>query len=223
MKRVLAVIGGGAAGVIVMLAILQPWKVEPKRATPGAEPELASASRVADLAWTKMQAGELEEAQRLIAQAASLDPDLFEVALYQGHLDMIRDDHASARRSYTDALKRRAGDPRALAGRAAARFELKEYAGAVEDASAALASEPDAQFTRAAAYAALGRNEESVRDWTAYLARRPKDAQAWTNRGNVHERMGNRPAAVADWRQAVSLDPGLEAQLGPLIAGQQPR
>jgi tetratricopeptide (TPR) repeat protein len=206
-----------------MLALLQPWKERPKPATPVAEQEPASALSVAELAWTKMQAGELEEAQRLIAKAASLDPELFEVALYQGHLDMIRDDHAAARRSYTGALKRRQGEPRAMAGRAAARFELKEYAGAVEDASAALAAEPDALFTRAASYAALGRHEESVRDWTAYLARRPKDAQAWTNRGNVHERMGNRSAAIADWRQAVKLDPNLEAQFGPLMADPAPR
>lgn len=219
MKRFVAVIGGGAVGVAAMLAILQPWKMKPR---PVKVEEGDSPVSVAELAWTRIQAGDLDDAQRLIAKAASLDPQLFEVALYQGHLDMVRDEHAAARRSYSEALKRRAGDARALAGRAAARFELREYAGAVEDATAALAADPgelEALFTRAAAFGALGRTEEAVRDWTSYLARRPNDAQAWTNRGNANERLGQKTAAIADWTQAVKLDPSLSDRLNPLISG----
>ncbi|HEU4338493.1 MAG TPA: tetratricopeptide repeat protein [Planctomycetota bacterium] len=164
-----------------------------------------------------LRTGDVKVAQEDLAHASKIDPDLFEIPLFQGHLEMLLGDRSAARRSYTEALKRRPGDAKALAGRAAARFELGEHAGAVEDATAAIAKEPDALFTRAAAYGALKRSEDAVRDWTAYLAKRPKDSHAWMNRGNEHGRMGNKAAAVADWNQAVLLDPRLKEQLEPLI------
>src|SRR5262245_37390139 len=156
MTRTWAVAGGLFVGVAIMLAILQPWKPGPKREPPAP----ASARDQAQLALAALKAGQIQEAQDLLAKAASLDPDLFEIPLFQGHLEMIKGDHAAARRSYTEALKRRPGHAGARAGRAAARFELKEYGGAVEDATASIESAPsesDAYFTRAAAYGALNR------------------------------------------------------------------
>jgi len=179
-----------------------------------------SARAHALLALAQIRAGDPSAAQTLLGRAAEYDPDLFEIPLFQGHLDMTSGDHASARRSYTEALRRRPGNAQAFAGRAAARVELREHAGAIEDATAALAADPtehDALFTRAAAYGALGKWEDSIRDWTAYLGRRPGDAQAWKNRGNANRRLGRASAAVADWKQAVKLDASLGEQLNPLI------
>ena len=218
MKRLWIIVGGFAAGVALMLGFMQPWKRPPRRPAPS--PQTDDRTRALDhasQALAALKAGDLMEAQARLSKAASLDPDLFEIPLYQGHIEMLAGGHSAARRSYDEALKRRPGDAKALAGRAAARFELREYAGAIEDATAAIATEPDALFTRAAAYGALERNEESVRDWTAYLAQRPKDAHAWMNRGNAHERLGRMSAAVADWKQALILDSNLAAQLNPLI------
>ena len=223
MKRLSIIVGAFVVGVAAMLGVLQPWKRAPKREAP-APVEISkvpsAALEYALQAKARISAGELKDAQELLAKAAALDPDLPLVPLHQGDLEMVRGDYGAARRSYTEALKRRPGDARALAGRAAARYELNEPAGAVEDATAAVAadpSDPDALFTRAAAYGALKRWEECVRDWTAYLARRPKDAHAWTNRGNAHDRMDRKAAAVADWKQAVKLDPSLGDRLNPLI------
>jgi tetratricopeptide (TPR) repeat protein len=180
--------------------------------------DVRSAQAYALLALADLRSANLLSAQARLAQAAALDPENFEVALVQGHVDMVRREFRAAARSYSEALHRRPKDGRALGGRAAARFELKEYAGAVEDADAALAEKfTDARFTRAAAYGALGRHEDAVRDWTAYLAEHPKDADAWMNRGNAHERLGKRSAAVADWREAVKLDPRLAETLEPLM------
>ena len=222
-KRLSIIVGAFLLGVAAMLGILQPWKRKAPRLAlqpPAPAPltvERTPAEEHAFQALTALKAGNLPEAQANLSKAALLDPDLFEIPLYQGHIEMLAGDHRAARRSYNEALKRRPGDAKALAGRAAAGFELKEYAGAVEDATAAMATEPDALFTRAAAYGALGRNEESVRDWTTYLAQRPKDAHAWMNRGNAHERMENKAAAISDWKQAVTLEPNLSAKLQPLI------
>lgn len=180
-----------------------------------------SAIGYALLAYADTRDGQPESAQRWLAKAAALDPQLFERALFQGHLDMLNRNHRAAIRSYQEALKRQPGNARALAASAAARFELREFAGAVEDSNSALGSDPrggEAYFTRAAAYEALGRYDEAVRDWTAYLAFFPKDAQAWSNRGNSHGRMGRKAAAVADWTQAIKLDPELRGQLEPLIS-----
>ncbi len=219
MNRPWIIVGGFALGVAVMLGVLQPWKGKPRREPPRPE-ERASARDQATQALAALKSGNLKEAQELLAKAASLDPDLFEVPLFQGHLEMVKGDHVAARRSYTEALQRRARHAGARASRAAARFELKEYAGAVEDATAALeieSSEADAFFTRAAAYGALGRWEEAVRDWTSCLALRPKDADVWVNRGNANDRMGNKAAAATDWREAVRLDARLAERLNPLI------
>jgi tetratricopeptide (TPR) repeat protein len=224
MKRTVAVIGGLAVGVAAMLAILQPWKRAPKSVSSvpaSTSPEVQPKAREqAHLALTALKAGNLQEAQVLLAKAASLDPELFEVPHFQGHIEMLKGDHAAARRSYTEALKRQPRHAGALASRAAARFELTEYGGALEDATAALeidSSEPDAFFTRAAAYGAIGRWEESLRDWTSYLALRPKDADGWVNRGNAHDRMGSKAAAATDWKEALKLAPSMSDHLVPLI------
>lgn len=220
MKRPWIIAGGFAIGVAAMLAILQPWKKAPRPVSPASGSAPSPAKDQALLALAALKAGKFQEAQDLLAKAASLDPDLFEVPLFQGHLEMLKGDHAAARRSYTEALKRRPGHAGARASRAAARFELKEYGGAVEDATASLEADPsvaDALFTRAAAYGALNRWEEAVRDWTSYLALRPGEADAWVNRGNAHDRMGNKAAAATDWKQALKLAPNLELQLRPLI------
>ncbi len=220
MKRPWIIAGGFIVGVAAMLGILQPWKSKPRRETPGPPSASSPARDQAMLALAAIKAGKFQEAQDLLAKAASLDPDLLEVPLFQGHLEMVKGDHAAARRSYTEALKRRPDHAGARASRAAARFELKEYGGAIEDATAALKDDPsaaDALFTRAAAYGALNRWEESVRDWTSYLTLRPDEADAWVNRGNANDRMGNKIAAATDWRQAVKLEPNLGGQLDPLI------
>ena len=218
MNRFGAVIAGGAVGVAAMLAFLQPWKEKPRREAPAPPSQGDPALEAAELAWSKLEAAELDEAQRLIAKAASLNPQLFEVPLYQGYLDMSRGQYAAARRSFTEALERKPDEPRALTGRATARFELKEFAGAVEDATKAIQDNSEALFIRASAYAGLERQEESIRDWTTYVKRYPMDSGAWMNRGNAHARLGRKEAAVADWEQAVALDAGLRDQLAPLIS-----
>jgi len=120
-----------------------------------------------------IRTADVKQAQDCLARAAKVDPDLFEIPLFQGHLDMLLGDRSAAWRSYTEALKRRPGDAKALAGRAAARFELGEHAGAVEDATAAIAQEPDALFTRAAAYAELGHRGLATGGEARPQARRP--------------------------------------------------
>src|SRR5258706_13931476 len=98
MNRIWAVAGGIVLGVAIMLGALQPWKRAPKRESPAPvapRPEDRTAALdQAQLALTAMKAGKVQEAQDLLAKAASLDPDLFEVPLFQGHLEMLKGDHA---------------------------------------------------------------------------------------------------------------------------------
>src|SRR5688572_19671490 len=108
MKRTAAVVLGGAFGVAVMLGILQPWKRTPKPApsapAPTSPDPRSDARELALQALAALKAGQPREAQNLLAKAASLDPDLFEVPHFQGHINMVKGDHAAARRSYTEAL-----------------------------------------------------------------------------------------------------------------------
>jgi len=228
MNRTWAVVGGLAVGVATMLGILQPWKRTPRREAPApaaTSPFKTLENRLEALSYAtearaKISNGDLEEAQELLAKAAALDPQSLLVLLYQAQLDMANCEYEAARRSFTLVLKRQSWNSEALAGRATALYELKEYAGAVEDATQAMISHRENReplFTRAAAHEKLGHWEECMLDWTNYIAAFPEYPPAWLNRGNAHYRRGNRAAAVADWKQAVKLDPSLSDQLNPLI------
>lgn len=67
-------------------------------------------------------------------------------------------------------------------------------------------------FGRALAASREGRLEEALALWSEVLAASPKDAAAWSNRGNVRLMLGDAQGAIADQTKAMEIDP---SQLDP--------
>ena len=91
-------------------------------------------------------------------------------------------------------------------------FEDGEYARALIDYDAALAIDANhihALRGRARTLMQLGRLDESLAVFDAAIARAPDFGATYANRGILHDRMGHYAKAIADYEQALALDPEL--------------
>jgi tetratricopeptide (TPR) repeat protein len=92
-------------------------------------------------------------------------------------------------------------------------FESGRYAEAAAAYEALVAENPDDGALRAS-YAgvlgSLGRYDEALEHLDRAIELEPLNAEAYHNRGLVHERKGQREAAVAQYRSALSYRPGYE-------------
>ncbi len=101
---------------------------------------------------------------------------------------------------------------KAHVGRAEAYFQLRRYADAIADLTAALAIKPDAEPTlrdRAELERVKGDLAAAVADSTAALAMNPKDAMAYVVRGMTRAQQRDVRNAMSDAEMAVKLDPKL--------------
>ena len=99
---------------------------------------------------------------------------------------------------------------------------LGDHAGALRVWQEALAQQPrwfHGTGHVAAALSALGRREEARRTIEEAVATMPDDGLGHYLRGSLYERMGDSDAAIAAYREAVSLDPG-NADTYRRLAGQ---
>ena len=93
---------------------------------------------------------------------------------------------------------------------AAVLFEQGKYKDAVEAYGKLVKSEPDDGSLRtslAGALGALGRYDEALKEIDAAIRLQPLNPEAYHNRAVIHERKGDIPAAVADYRTAVRYRP----------------
>lgn len=89
-------------------------------------------------------------------------------------------------------------------------FEAGRYAEAAEAYAALLAEEPDDGSLRASyggVLGALGRYDEALAQLDRAIELEPLNAEAYHNRGLVHERRGEREAAIAEYRSALRYQP----------------
>ena len=66
-----------------------------------------------------------------------------------------------------------------------------------------------AQRGRARTLMQLGRDKEALQAFNEVLERDPDSAVSFANRGILHDRMGNYPAAISDYDRAIKMDPHL--------------
>ena len=91
-------------------------------------------------------------------------------------------------------------------------FEDGLYARALTRYEAALSLAPDhfhAHRARARTLMQLGRLRDALAAYGTLIAARPDFAPLYANRGILHDRMGSYPQAIADYEQALALDPEL--------------
>jgi len=128
---------------------------------------------------------------------------------------MKNGDAASAEKLYTQAMDMHTLSPpanaNALIGRGLAREKLGKEEDALADftmAADANVVPPDdaarAQYDRGVALDALGRTPEAIDAFSQALTLKPDFAQAYTNRGNAHLRLGDLAGAKSDYESALA-------------------
>jgi tetratricopeptide (TPR) repeat protein len=95
-------------------------------------------------------------------------------------------------------------------GRAAARFQLKDFGGAIQDCNAAIELEPDsgkAYLSRGVARGKLGDLKREIEDCSEAIRLSPDDGEAYFFRGFARAELGDHPGAIDDWERALQLQP----------------
>jgi tetratricopeptide (TPR) repeat protein len=90
------------------------------------------------------------------------------------------------------------------------KLKAKEYQGAVNEFSQALASNPndiDALAGRAEAYFWLNDFPQAIQDFDAVLERNPNNPTFFLHRGYAHGEQKEHDKAIADYTEAIRLDP----------------
>lgn len=149
------------------------------------------------------------------------DPELARYKTEQGRAyarQVIATEKAVKRKDYltafglaNEALTTYADNPRVLAARAVAAWNLKDYRTAVSDASLVLKAHPDMHpmlIARAAAYNDMGRHDDALRDAERAVAMAPRNARALLERALAREGL-HEPAEgiLSDYKRAADLDP----------------
>ena len=116
-------------------------------------------------------------------------------------------------------LTQLAVDSDALLARAREKEARRDYRGAIADLERAAEAAPDL----AGVHDKIGRNyvilqlpQQAIPAFNRALAIDPSRTQSYYNRGVAHQRSGNRTAAVADFRRALTLDPDYVAAVDRL-------
>ena len=145
-------------------------------------------------------------------RAAEMNPRYAEAYNNCGFLRQTTGDHAGALADFDRAIEIRPGYAEALSNRGAARHALEDFEGAILDFDRALAinpDNPDTCFRRGSARHASGDYRGAVDDYTHVLTLLPHEATApvYHDRGVVRIRLREFADAVADFDQAIAIDP----------------
>lgn len=103
--------------------------------------------------------------------------------------------------------------PQGARNLAAMHFEAGRYQEAADGFAALLEKTPDdagLHASLAGALGALGRYDEALKHLDEAIRIQPLNAEAYHNRAVIHERRGNRDAAIAEYRTALRYDPQYE-------------
>ncbi|GHB54495.1 tetratricopeptide repeat protein [Persicitalea jodogahamensis] len=126
-----------------------------------------------------------------------------------------RKDFIRAIEAYDDALRSEPKNMEAYYFRGFAKYEIKDYEGAMEDLTLLVKSgiriERDKyQYvfnTRGIANYFLGNNEAALRDYSAAISINPNFTDAYGNRGDVRMLLGDASGAIADYDFAIAVEP----------------
>ena len=114
----------------------------------------------------------------------------------------------SAIRAYDNAIARMPGEAGYYAGRARVKALAGNWEGTRDDAAEALAIEPfliEPLLLRSAANRNLGYPRAALVDANRAVEMRPRDLDALLERGLVHESLGDKASAYADWLNVVKI------------------
>ena len=195
---------GVALGCLLLISVLS--------STARAESLEVSLARAASLE----EAGQIEEAARLVDELAENYPEDYSVRLRAGWLATREQRFQAAALHYEVAIEVSEGNPEALLGLATARSGERRFDDALEPARRAaegLADNPRAHLTLAWALYNLDRFDEAEASYRRALELAPESAVARAGLGWCLLRQGERSAARDEFQRALDEDPEYEAAL----------
>lgn len=156
------------------------------------------------------QTGQLENAERLIGQAAGLRPGIAELAYNHACILQKLNRHEEAVQGFERALAVRPDYLEALVNRGAALTVLKRFDDALTNANRVIAIKPDfaeAWHNRAVILLALGHAGQALADWDQVLTLNPRHPAAWKSRAATLHQLGRNDEALAAFSTACELAP----------------
>ncbi|WP_207477506.1 tetratricopeptide repeat protein [Arenibaculum pallidiluteum] len=166
------------------------------------------------LAIGLLKAGQLDDAERVLAQIVAQRPDVAEAYHIQGLVRRQRGDNEGALRHLDAAIAADAGVAVSHNNRAEILRLLGRTADAAQGYRKALALKPDfleALNNLGAALKDLGQFDEALACYRELLRRQPGYALGHMHLGTVLQRLGQVDDAFACYERAIALDSGLAA------------
>ncbi|MDX2143293.1 MAG: tetratricopeptide repeat protein [Rhodospirillaceae bacterium] len=157
------------------------------------------------------QRGALDKAERLMAQAIALQPEIAPAQLAHGKILMDLNRPAEALAQFERYLAKAPNDPAALNDRGTALLRLARNEEAVREFRRALQIQPDlfvARYNLASALENLGRRAETLAEVDRIIAQQPAFAEAHFFRGNLLGALGRRDDALEAFNRVLTLHPG---------------
>ena len=155
---------------------------------------------------------ENQEALKIVqhyTQLISEDPS--NALAYKRRADAYRElgQNLQAVADYTRAYELDPSRPGAIFNRAAAYRDLKQYKAALKDYKTILNRFPDCHIhqSRSLVYLDMQDYESALYDMDKACELDPERPGPWTNRANLHRRLGNLAQARADYQKVLEVDP----------------
>jgi tetratricopeptide (TPR) repeat protein len=175
-------------------------------------------------AWTFLQAGQLEQAERRFAALVSRNPAFYPAAAGLGWVDVARGSFGNANAHFDEALARAGDYVPALVGRGDALLASDEIGSALESFAAAFAANPglarvgrlvgELQFrvmserhAEARAAVETGRLGDAEAAYGVMIAASPDSAFLYLELAEIQERQGRLDEALVQTRRARNLEP----------------
>ena len=191
----------------------QGWVVA-SLTVPRPEPGRADVGELIDRAEAMRRRGDDDAAEREFAKALRADPNSA-----KAHLGMARIHHAKVRlpqalREYSEAIQAGPNDASAFVGRATAHGAVGDLKAALADYEQAIRINRDlavAYVGQGAILTRLNRPDEAIAACTRAIALDARNAKAYYNRAVAREATKDKEGAAQDFREAIQLDPRLNA------------
>jgi tetratricopeptide (TPR) repeat protein len=215
----------------------------PEFREPAVPPALAAgpAAQSHERGWAFLQVGDLKTAEREFADALKTTPAFYPAETSLGYVELARKDAKAALPHFDRALELNPqhADLSSFIGRAESLLALGREADALAAFEAAVAADPaqtelarrvevlkfrgvEQGLARARDAARAGRLDEAITAYTTAIASSPDSPFLYRELAAVERQKGNVDAALADFRTAVTLDPGDAkslVQIGDILEG----
>ncbi len=199
------------SGVIEFRPALTAPKSDPEKAPSPAS--VLTAARMMPNAWKDCHEGNAEAAlagcKTLLDSGIPKDGELADIHIQYGKALRERNELAKAVESFTAAI---AAKPlaEAYSQRGTVYYDMSKWDRAIADYTDALRLNPkhgESFNNRAWTYYRTGRVAEALADADAAVRLLGKEAYVWDTRGHINAALGNRDAAIRDFRAALAIDP----------------